>query len=539
MNSAQDVLNGGLLTPFTVARPSPPTTKEGAAAQREEKLKEQERAAAGRRIATRSIEETQRAQRRQLEDAEAYRTRQLMEIEGERPLPVSLPEFQSPRKTGEEMIGLLLVNAFATSALGKQNYLAAANAMTGAIRGYEAGKKTEYEQALKDFDVAVRKAVQEDKVNTAKYLQIANSKKMSVQDKFNLMRQEALRLDDKIMAAQLNTQQWDKVVAEVDRRLTAIDNTEREINREERRRVERAEERAQRRADRALDRADRAAEKEPKLYMATGPDGKPAMVRVTVDESGVARGPEGYTLTGEAAGGRGRGRTAEDTGGREPVTAIVRNQTTKDLNSIYSMIDVLEKIDDPVVRENWAKASVEFRRYLAELPPQGKEDSLLNRFIQQRSVQSLPAEVRQLVVEIASARNDYYKEKSGTAVSGTEARRNFGAVIQPTDNLDQLTEKALQATNASARRLEGSLKRYAFGRAYAEGIREDLEKLNSFRTPSAAAPAAAPSRSAAPAQLPPGIPQGSVLIGNTRPDAQGKSKKVYRGPDGKNYVPDE
>lgn len=202
---------------------------------------------------------------------------------------------------------------------------------------------------------------------------------------------------------------------------------------------------------------------------------------------------------------------------RQKPTADITNKFDTTRDGLNSMTSVLEKLDDPIIQKNWGKGSVELRRFLAERPSGGREDTMLNQFIKQRAIQSLPAEVRDLVITIAAARNEYYKSISGTAVSGNEATRNFGAIIQPSDSLDQLRGKASQVAKKQVERLNEYVDSYSFAPGLIRNAKKEVDRARKYYE----------------ATLPAGIPSGSRKIGKS-PDG----KDVYEAPDGEQYTPD-
>jgi len=149
--------------------------------------------------------------------------------------------------------------------------------------------------------------------------------------------------------------------------------------------------------------------------------------------------------------------------GKEKTTADIRNKFEGARDSLSAMTNVLEKIDNPVVKKEWEKGWAEAKRFLSE---KTSDDSMLSKFIRSKALESLDPQVRDLVITIASARNDYYKAISGTAVSGNEGTRNFGAVIQPTDSLESLRSKAKNI----AERYSGKVSDYIDSYQFATGI---------------------------------------------------------------------
>ena len=202
---------------------------------------------------------------------------------------------------------------------------------------------------------------------------------------------------------------------------------------------------------------------------------------------------------------------------RQKPTADITNKFDTTRDGLNSMTSVLEELGNPIVQKEWQKGSVELRRFLAERPSGGREDTIFNQFIKQRAIQSLPAEVRKLIITIAAARNDYYKSISGTAVSGNEATRNFGAIIQPSDSLDQLKDKASQIAKKQAERINEYVDSYSFAPVLIRNAKTEVERARNYYE----------------ATLPAGIPSGSRKIGKS-PDG----KDVYEAPDGEQYTPD-
>lgn len=203
---------------------------------------------------------------------------------------------------------------------------------------------------------------------------------------------------------------------------------------------------------------------------------------------------------------------------RQKPTADITNRFETTRDGLNSMTGVLEQIENPVVKQKWQQGSVELRRFLAERPTAGREDTMFNQFIKQRAIQSLPSEIRQLIITIASARNDYYKAISGTAVSGNEATRNFGSIVQPSDSLEQLKDKASQIAKKQSKRVNEYVDSYSFAPGLVRNAKSEVERAKKYYEPA----------------LPAGIPPGSRKIGKT-PDG---ITDVYEAPDGQQYTPD-
>ena len=210
--------------PITITRPR---TQEQVEAARQELIPRQELATSARSD-IRTIQEAWQAEKRKIErKALGEREIDLLKLEKERPIPKELPTFESPKKTFDELFSVLMVGAMTASGAGKSNFMAAANSMIGAMEGYQKGKKNEFDQAVKEFDISLKKALQEEKINNAKYQQIWASKKLTIQEKFNQTMLQADAAQDKITAAIARLGDVDKLerrIADKEKELKSIDD---------------------------------------------------------------------------------------------------------------------------------------------------------------------------------------------------------------------------------------------------------------------------------------------------------------------------
>lgn len=400
----------------------------------------------------------------------------LLDIEKGRPIPKELPEFVPPKQTFDELFSMLMVGIGTGTGAGRGNYMIAANAMIGAMEGYQKGKKDQLNNAIKEFDIAVKRAAQEEKINIAKYNQIVNDKKLTLGEKIRQISIQANAVDDKIMAAKTRRGSLDEVLKEINRQETALTSfeekrlkAEQDLKNEIRRREERKEERADARAAALASRAPQLVE----VKLADGTMEVRDLNRMKFDASGRPVLGAGESIVGKAG-------TAKDDGeGRLKVTADVEKRIDTAVDSVSAMTKVLEATKDEDLRKKWQQGSTQISRFLAEYNPgRGQEDSLLSRAVREKSMERLDPKVRDLVITIMQARNDYYKRINGTAVSGSEASRSFGSVIQPTDSLDILASKAKNIGEGFAKKLD----RYAKGYILSKPEAEELQNLSeSFR----------------------------------------------------------
>jgi hypothetical protein len=175
------------------------------------------------------------------------------------------------------------------------------------------------------------------------------------------------------------------------------------------------------------------------------------------------------------------GKLQGDASVKQKPTAKITDEFSRAKESVDDVADVLEKINNPKVREQWAKANQVLGRFLAEVSSsKAQGDSILRRYIASEAIKNLNPEVRSLFVSIATARNNYYKLQSGTAVSGAEAARNFGAVIQPTDDLETLRTKAYQVANRAMQKINDDLNAYQFAPRLEESIQKRVDYLKNL-----------------------------------------------------------
>jgi hypothetical protein len=106
-------------------------------------------------------------------------------------------------------------------------------------------------------------------------------------------------------------------------------------------------------------------------------------------------------------------------------------------DSLVAVTKIEDRLADPKVAKQFDENRL--FRTLLESP---KEMFPIQKYISTSIFQSLPPESQQLFTMIAMARNDYYRQLSGQAVTGSEGARNFFATLQPTDNAQTAYSKS-------------------------------------------------------------------------------------------------
>jgi hypothetical protein len=135
-------------------------------------------------------------------------------------------------------------------------------------------------------------------------------------------------------------------------------------------------------------------------------------------------------------------------------------------------IKIEEKLANPEVRKKLDSSG--YLRLLLESP---REMTSVQKFINQTAFRQLPKEAQELVVDLADMRNAYYKGISGSAVTGSEAARNFFAVVQPSDNSSEILLKLKNIKSGHARVLENTITDYETPAATKERIRALLSRM--------------------------------------------------------------
>ena len=142
-------------------------------------------------------------------------------------------------------------------------------------------------------------------------------------------------------------------------------------------------------------------------------------------------------------------------------------------------LSAINNIETLLKDKNVAKEfdSNQLFRTLLESP---KEMYPMERIIRQSIFQSLPEKSKELFIQIAMARNDYFRQISGQAVTGSEGARNFFATLSPSDNSSSLITKANVLKPKFVRQLQEIVDGYQLPEPTERSIREQI-KLNEIK----------------------------------------------------------
>jgi len=131
---------------------------------------------------------------------------------------------------------------------------------------------------------------------------------------------------------------------------------------------------------------------------------------------------------------------------------------------------ILEMNRNEKLKKEWDAAG------LTKLFAEPLSDTWYSRAMSQVFRSNMSPEAQSLAELIMRARNAYYLETSGKAVTGSEAMRNFGAVIQPSDNWDSLMRKARNALEENIETGEDYIKGYAFPKSTVDRFEQRRER---------------------------------------------------------------
>ena len=289
--------------------------------------------------------------KRQIQEKAAYeKERGLLDIERGRPIPKELPEFVPPKQTFDELFSMLMVGIGTGTGAGRGNYMIAANAMIGAMEGYQKGKKDQLNNAIKEFDIAVKRAAQEEKINIARYNQIVNDKKLTLGEKIRQISIQANAVDDKIMAAKTRRGSLDEVLKEINRQETALTSFEEKRLKAEQDLANEMRRRQERKEDQADARAATLASKAPQLVEVKLADGTMEvrdLNRMKFDESGRPVLGAGESIVGKAG-------TAKDVDSKPPPKEITQGNDlrTRLIPELEDGLSTLERLNK---EKKWSK----------------------------------------------------------------------------------------------------------------------------------------------------------------------------------------
>lgn len=180
-------------------------------------------------------------------------------------------------------------------------------------------------------------------------------------------------------------------------------------------------------------------------------------------------------------------REGED-GGKIKMTTAPEARLSGARESLSAINNIEALLKDPTVAKEFD--SNQLFRTLLESP---KEMYPIERMFRQTVFQSLPEKSKQLFVMIAMARNDYFRQISGQAVTGSEGARNFFATLSPSDTSSTLMTKADVLKPKFVRQLQEIVDGYQLPQSTINSIKEQIE-ANQPRAAAGGAPKRQPTQ---------------------------------------------
>ena len=149
----------------------------------------------------------------------------------------------------------------------------------------------------------------------------------------------------------------------------------------------------------------------------------------------------------------------------KPTTSI-GTRYDANVDSIDDMLLIVSNSKNEKLRKEWAEKRLN-RLFIEPL-----SDTFLAKGFSIIQAEKLSPEAKELAEAIMRARNSYYKAISGSAVTGSEAMRNFGAEIQPQDSFDVVMRKAGLRLKKFLDKQDEMLEGYAFPKTYERKAKE-------------------------------------------------------------------
>lgn len=364
---------------------------------------------------------------------------------------VSIPQAPTQMRIDTKEMGETLSMITALAALGgaltRTPLTAALNNFSAGIQGYVTGNQKVFDNNLKEFDANLKQAKSQNDIIFQKY-QAAKEKHgadiQGLQNEYKLIAAETQNPIDMELARRGDVVTLYKTAVE---RTNMDDKIESARLRLMEQIALHGEQSANRAAVLALGR-DRLAESQ-----------RAAMEREDAARDRIRQGDDRTALRIKAA----------EQGGKPTQT---ERQHYVDSNQLLKSVDRIRgMLNNPELR-----AKVDDSR-LAQVLSESVENKVIQQFLVRPNIDP---DVKQYLNEILMLRNQYYLDQSGKAVTGGEALRNYGAVVQPGDTASDVSLKM----GVASERARAKMKDYE---TY-------FPSLSVIRDKAPAAPAAAATR---------------------------------------------
>ena len=356
------------------------------------------------------------------------------EAKAAEPTPAFVPTKDSAQDLAKLFSFIGVMGTFLGTGGGKQAAMGAMSAMTGMMEGWRQGRADLYNQEKTKFDKDFAR-VNKIHQDLAKDLEIAirtasTDKELGIR----LAEEAAVRAGSDIVKAQIKKGNLVGAYETSKEFSAAADKASAEVNKRE----------SEDRRNKALIQAAQAKAnvvKPPKPDIWQMPDGS------FIDASKL---PDGIP----PKGARKPSTKAPETGGKDTrlkVGAAEAKAYRSNLIFKDDLTNITKSLMDPKLVQQ-----IKDNRVQAFLSEEG------GKAISQLMNEDMPSELRTFLTTIRNFRNNVYLDMSGKAVTGGEALRNYGAVMQPGDSPELMRDKIGGLVDRLERNIALSEQLYAF-----------------------------------------------------------------------------
>jgi hypothetical protein len=346
---------------------------------------------------------------RQAIQTEMEATKKTNEIGPEHKDIADAPKFSRTEIQGT--VGVLMALAAFSGMASRQPLTASLNAMAGMMEGLNKGDQQRFENAYKEWDGNTKKVIDQNKQYLDKFNRIMKNHDLSIQQQQEQMRQLDVEYGHKLGLFQHERMDINQRVKDYETmtRITGqLENTREQI------------------------KARKEAQEQNYLLRKQMIQQRQEQFERRQSET------ERRNLALEELKSK-----AAAQGGKPTAT---ERQHYVDSNQMLKSIDRVESmLNDPETRKKIDDSRV--ANFLS--------DSVETKSIQQFLIRpNIDPAVKNYLAEVANLRNQYYLDMSGKAVTGGEALRNYGAVVQPQDSADDVLNKMQIAKTRASEKMK-------------------------------------------------------------------------------------
>lgn len=346
-------------------------------------------------------------------------------------------KFQYTGMSNEDMqaqLGVLFAFSALTGAMTRTPMTAAMKAYGAGIQGLMQGDQLAYKRGAEDFDRNMKAAIAKNQEAVSEYKLAMDRNAGDIGNMMNEWKLIAAKHQDTVMQANIERQDAETMMRHIESVAKMTDQAE---------------------------KTRQAMERDSQRLLATV--GARDADRASRERIADQKLQEKRALAEKAAGQGGKPTATE----RQHY--MDSNRLVKDVERVRGMLS------DPAI-----KAKVDAQQLGGIL-----SDTADSKVIQQYLVRpNLDPDVKNYLTAISLLRNQYYLDQSGKAVTGGEALRNYGAVVQPGDTSDDVLNKMEIMSQRAGERMKDY-----------ETYFPTLRAIQPGGAPGAGAPAGGPPRS--------------------------------------------